>query len=260
MQAKQTNEATRNRAFAAGAIFTLCAPLLCAGGCGDVPLGEGEGEGEGEVDELGLPPASDFSCDDLDDLDGSEAACLDWNDTTTPGLEVEGGRWEVRGGMIVGFGPDSPSGDCTASLMSHALVPAVTAQDQRVRARLSSLARVDKVITLRSVDPANRVQVNFRATDTDGSYGDLMVQEIRDCVFTVFTGEGEIPIPHALGEAIDVELELVGTRLMVQVDGQTVFEREVPVVERAGQIGFGIIDRSTTVFDDVVMTSLDPLP
>lgn len=238
--------------------FAITLPsTVLIGACGDVPLGEGEGEGEdiAEVEDLRLPPSSNFSCDDLD---GSEEACLDWNDADAPGLEVEGGRWEVRERMVVGYGPETLPGDCTDSLMSHALVPDVTARDLRLRARLTSLTRVDKVLVLRSADPGNRVQLNFRALDDDGAYGDLMVQEIRDCVFTVFTGEGEVPIPHAIGEPLEVVIDLVGSRLAVDVDGRNVFDREVPVALREGKIGFGVIDRSVTVFDDVVMTSLDP--
>jgi hypothetical protein len=233
-------------------IAAVCALLLVGSACGDVSLGGDEDQGV-LPGGLRLPSPSGFSCDDLD---GSEEACLDWNDARQPGLEIEGGRWEVRNGMAVGFGPDAVPGDCTDSLMSHAMVPDVEAQDVLVRARLASLQRVDKVLVLRSADPANRVQVNFRARE-GADYGDLIVQEIRDCAFTKHTADNEIPIPHGFGDAIDVEVELVGAVVRVRVDGAVVFDREVPIAVRAGKAGFGVIDRSVTVFDDFVMVSYD---
>lgn len=235
---------------------TLSIPLaVCLlSACGDVALPGDDPRGSGG-DTRALPPSSGFSCDDLD---GSETACLDFNDDSDPGLDVEGGRWAVRQDSYVGWGPDAVAGDCTESLMTHALVPDVEAQDLHLHARLTSVERVDKVLVLRSRDRANRLQLNFRATDVDGSYGDLMVQEIRDCAFRRLTGEGEIPVPHALGAPIDVDVDLVGAHLLVEVDGRPVLDRDVDVAVASGRIGFGIIDRSITSFDDVVMTSLDP--
>lgn len=240
-----------------GAISLGSASFGCVLPNGSPPRDGRRAEDAGPVDPgiaLGLPAASDFSCANLD---GSESACFDFNDGSATTLTTEGGRWENVGGRFVGFGPEVVPGACTGSLMTHALVPGLVVEDVSVHVQLASVARVDKVVVLRSTGEENRVQVNLRALDSDASYGDLVVQEIRDCEFIRYTQEGEVPIPHALGDAVEVDINLVGARLTVEIDGTTAFDRDVPVALRSGQVGLGIIERSTTMFDDIVVTSLD---
>ena len=141
--------------------------------------------------------------------------------------------------------------------MTSSILTGVNLTDVSVTATMASLERVDKVIVLRSADPRNRVQLNFRAISEDGHYGDLVVQEIKDCVFTKYTSEGAIAVPHAMGEKIAVSVDLIGTHLAVQVNQRAVFEGDVPVAIRAGDVGVGVIDHSTTVFDDLVIRSRD---
>jgi hypothetical protein len=203
---------------------------------------------------LDLPPASTFSCDSLD---GSEDACIDFNDGDDRGMRTEGGAWTVADGWYVGEGPETVGGDCTDSLLTHAIIPDIEAQDAEVRMTMAALERVDKAIVLRSVDAANRIQLNFRASEA-GDYGDLMVQEVLNCEFVRHTTDGEIAIPHNIGEAVDVRVDLIGTHLRVVMNGDLVLDRDFPALSvRSGAIGMAVIDNSMTVFDDVVIKVLD---
>jgi hypothetical protein len=232
----------------------VCGVLACTVGC---VIGGGGEDDQSDAEKLGLdlPSASNFSCDDLD---GSESMCLDFNDDSSPGFEKEGGEWERVDGRYVGWGPELTAGTCTSSLMTHALVPDVEAQDLSFHAELASLVRVDKTITLRSVDEGNRLQVNFRAFDEDGNFGDLIVQEMRDCGKVPYTTDNEIPIPHQLGEKIDVDIDVIGAHVTIKVNDVTQFDRELPIAVRPGRVGIGVIENATTMFDDLVMVSHDP--
>jgi len=222
-------------------------------GCGFIP-GEGFSSEPGSdgVSADELPTASTFSCEDLE---AEPLLCVDFNDGSMPGFVLEGGTWEVVDGRLVGYGPDAPPGACTESLMTHAVLTQTVLQDLVVSVEMTAMERVDKVLLLRAVDGANRLQLNFRALTRDGNYGDLMIQEIRDCEFNLLTEEGELPIGHEMGDSIDVEVSLVGTRLRVSVDGHVVVNRDFEVAVRAGAVGLGIIDHATTMFDDLVVTA-----
>jgi hypothetical protein len=203
---------------------------------------------------LDLPPASTFSCDSLD---GSEDACIDFNDGDDRGMRTEGGGWSVAERWYVGEGPATVAGDCTDSLLTHAIIPDVEAQDVEVRMTMAALERVDKAIVLRSADAANRIQLNFRARDA-GDYGDLMVQEVVNCEFVRHTTDGEIAIPHDMSDPIDVRVDLIGTHLRVVMNGDLALDRDFPALSvRNGSIGMAVIDNSMTLFDDVVIKVLD---
>ncbi len=225
----------------------VIAGVLGTCACGPV------GSGPDAIDHP-LPDASDFSCSDLD---GSETACIDFNDGNDATFASEGGAWDVEDGWYVGTGPEQVPGPCPDSLMTHAIWSTAQAQDLSVHVRMASVLRVDKVLVLRSQDPANRVQLNFRALSENGALGDLMVQEIRDCTFTMFTAEGQVPAPHDVGQAIDVDVDLVGTHLSVQMDGNSIFDDDVPVAVRSGRVGVAVIDHSETVFDNLIVRSHD---
>lgn len=231
-------------------VLLSTASLLTAA-CGWIP-GEGffsDPNADGvTADEL--PEASNFECADAE---GEPLFCADFNDGQTEGFSYEGGEWEVVDERLIGYGPNAPTGDCTESLMTHAVLTDVRAQDVHMKVQLTAMERVDKVILLRNEDSANRLQLNFRALTRDGDYGDLMVQETRGCVFTVLTELGEVPIGHDMGEPIDAEIFLTGQRLVVLVNGETVLDRSFPIAEVTGAVGIGVIDHATSVFDDLVI-------
>lgn len=219
--------------------------------CGWVP-GQGflSDPNAGGVTADELPEASNFDCSDAD---GEPLFCADFNDGETDGFSYEGGEWEVVDERLIGYGPSAPSGDCTESLMTHAVLTDVRAQNVHLKVQLTAMERVDKVILLRNQDAANRLQLNFRALTRDGDYGDLMVQETQNCIFTLLTEVGEVPIGHDMGEPIDAEIFLTGQQLVVLVNGETVLDRSFPIAEVTGAVGIGVIDHATSVFDDLVI-------
>lgn len=89
--------------------------VLCVTGCAWTPFGDGEaGIEAGE-----LPEKSSFSCGEVE---GDPLFCADFNDGETSGFSFEGGDWEVIDERLIGYGPDAPAGDCTQSLMTHAVL------------------------------------------------------------------------------------------------------------------------------------------
>jgi hypothetical protein len=223
--------------------------VVAGAACG--PVGDPDTNARIEQD---LPPASTFRCSQLTD---HPTACVDFTDGKSDQFVTEGGEWQVIDGRYIGWGPDAAAPPCADSLMTHAIFQQVEAQDFSLHAQLDSVKRVDKVITFRSADPANRVQINFRDVDAQGHFGDVMVQEIKNCVFTKFTHDGQIPLPHPMNNPIAVDLDVQGAHLTVKVDGNTVIDADEPFAVRSGKIGFGVIDHSETVFDDFVVRKKD---
>lgn len=173
-------------------------------------------------------------------------------------MRIERGSFDVVSEGLVGTGPEAEPSVCSEAIWSHALFEGLSRQDVSISMLPAPVQRVDKAIVLRATDGRNRLQLNFRAHDQQGNYGDLMVEEVRDCVFTLLTAEGEIPIDDVLGLAIDVTVELVGVQLVVLVDGVLVVDRDFPVRVVSGEVGFGVIARSRAVFDNVVIDAMEP--
>lgn len=194
-------------------------------------------------------------CDDEPQFDCSEMDmagvmfCDDFNDGEAPLWHVESGEYSVEDGRYIGEGPDELDGSvCAASLMSASLREGSSAQDVAMHAELRSLERVDKALVLRARDSSNRIEINFRADPLN----DLMVQELVDCELVYHTEEGEIPLPHAMEDDLDIEVQLRGDRLVVFRDGEQVMDREFDFAnDAAGQVGVAVIDRSLTSFDSV---------
>lgn len=229
------------------------------GGGGQGGVG-GQGDG-GKGAEGGAGGSHPFDCDSFDGR-GVTAKCFDFgtSDSSTRWL-VEGGQWAVSSGAYVGSGPATPL-SCvqTGSQITAALVTGFSARDLRLHAQLTGVQRADKVVVLRARDPQNRVELNFRAGYDDGGTrrgGDLVIQELRNCVQTLHVGPGTLSIPHELGETLVVELELRGASLGVWVEGRQIFQGEVPISTSAGAVGVGVISGGITRFDDLFVQSLD---
>lgn len=220
--------------------------LLVMMGCGFIP-GEDLFGDPSDITSSDLPPASKFSCNDIRDLDPQ--VCIDFNYTPDTKLG-EDGIFEIVDGRLVGHGPDAGEDE---SLMTHLILPEFTGKDLHISLETTSMQRVDKVLLLRSVDSSNRLQLNFRALTGDGDYGDLIVQETRDGVFTLLTDPGEIPIGHELGETIKIEVWLINKYLRVRVNDEVVVSRDFNIAMVTGRMGVGVIDHSLTVFDDLVI-------
>jgi hypothetical protein len=209
------------------------------------------------VDESPLdmgPPCSEL-------LPSPEAGqfCLDFNDGTASGWTPEGGGWSVDNGVYVGTAPTLDGASCTASSMMTSMLDDIEARNVRITLDMMSKERADKLIVLRGLDPNNRIEINFRARYTDESAGDLVVQELVDCVQTFHTERFSVPLPHEIEQIIHVEITLLDDSLTVVVDEQQVLNAQFPIADRVGRVGLGVIEGGTTWFDDVIIEVLDPI-
>jgi hypothetical protein len=199
------------------------------------------------------PTLEQFNCDSMEGTAGL-MFCDDFNDGAAPSWATESGSWMVQDGLYFGSGPDTASTSvCSATLMNATMRQGVLAKDVLFHTEMTSHARADKTIVLRALDDSNRVELNFRAAPLN----DLIVQEVVDCEETYHTAEGEIPVPHAEGQTLDVEVELRGQNLLVTVDGAVVVNREFPLTDREGQVGVAVItEGSLTSFDSIWVQEL----
>lgn len=196
-----------------------------------------------------------IACDDepqLDcaDMDGMPEIvfCDDFNDGEAGSWTSTGGHFSVSGGRYIGEGPDEvDAGACGASLMTASLREGSGSADVAMHAELRSLERVDKVLVLRASDPSNRIELNFRADPLN----DLIVQELVDCELVYHTAEGEIPLPHAMEDTLEIDVELRGDRLIVMRDGELVVDRAFDFANAEGDVGVAVIEGGVTSFDSV---------
>lgn len=227
---------------------TLLAPTLAlAAGCDDDPEADPDaGVATPEVD-TGPPQ---LRCAALED-DPDRRFCDDFGGGAAMGWIPQAGTWEVIDGRYVGVGPMDVEGvECGASRMSASLREGSGAADLALHVRMASRTRADKVVVLRATDAANRIELNFRADP----FGDLVVQELVDCEVVFHVEPGEIAVPHAMDAFLEVEVELVGDRLVVVADGETVLDRQIDFAnDDEGRQGLAVIDRGATAFDDVYL-------
>lgn len=194
----------------------------------------------------------------------SSRLCYDFNDLSddddwTP----EGGQWAATSaGAYVGIGPAAPV-NCPAdagSYMTASLLDGFSAANVRMHVQMTGGAGPDKVLVLRARDGRNRIELNFRSNFGPLSVhgGDLVVQEIVDCVNADHVPQNTIAIPHAMNDVLDVDLELRGRQLQVWIGGNSVFDAEVPGIStEAGAVGLAVFINGTIRFDNFIVESLD---
>lgn len=231
------------------------------------PTGEEPAGGREAPGGQGGAPAEPF-CAALEDdsPESAERRCLDFDATgSAADFTTEAGTWSVEDGGFVVTGPESPA-TCAedGTWMTAATLNDFEAVDVRVRAELTGITRADKIVVLRHRDPENRIELNFRANyETEGVVegGDLVVQELNDCIGTMRIRPGELSIPHAIDDTITVEIELRGQRLVVHVDAalvlDTTFAEPNLLSEDAGSVGFGTIAQGSTRLDNLVVEALE---
>ncbi|HEY5281261.1 MAG TPA: hypothetical protein VIM14_00590, partial [Polyangia bacterium] len=100
-------------------------------------------------------------------------------------------------------------------------------------------------------------ELNFVANFTSDNVdlgGTLNIAELVDCVDTTYVSAyadtNKVPIPHAIGQAIVVDVQLIGQHLTVVVDGKQVFDSTLSVSTAAGSVGFAVFRDAETEFDD----------
>src|SRR6266487_1104142 len=171
----------------------------------------------------GLPEhaAAAFFCDDF-----STGSTDQWS----PGE----GLWTVKDGAYVGEGTDERFG-CGEFPTNQTLIRDFQARDVDLELDMMSIQRVDKILVLRSADPDNQIELNFRAERPDEFPSDLVVQERSRCNFTLLTPEFSVLIPpHQVGQTIHTRAQLVHERLRVWIDGTLVLNRSFPFSVRSG--------------------------
>ena len=196
-----------------------------------------------------------FGCDDEPQLDCADVEgkpgimfCDDFSDGEEASWVPEGGGFSVSGARYVGEGPAELDGSlCGASQMTASLREGSRSTDVVMHAEMRSLERVDKVLVLRAVDDANRIELNFRAAP----YNDLIVQELIDCELVYYTSDGEVVVEHDMGSTLEVDVTLRGNRLIVRRKAETVLDREFDFASTEGAVGVGVIEGGVSSFDSV---------
>jgi hypothetical protein len=174
--------------------------------------------------------------------------CDDFSDGTDAKWNPQGGLWEVIDNEYVGTGVQDA---CDTGFSSNeTLVRALSARNVELRVDMRSMERVDKGIVLRSSGPGEQIELNFRAAP----FNDLAVQEISGCVQQVLSFD---PLPHEMGQTIDVQVRLVGNILKVWMDGELVLERCYDFRASSGAVGLAVIDGGVSAFDNVQVDVLN---
>jgi len=169
--------------------------------------------------------------------------CDDFRDGTAARWEPQGGTWEVIDNEYVGIGPRDACG--TGFSSNETLIRDLRVDDVEMRFDMRA-PQVDKGIVLRSTGPGDQIELNFRADP----YNDLVVQELVACQFIWL--EFTPLIPHPVEETLDVQLKLVGDRLVVWINGELVLDRTFPFQAKSGSVGLAVIGiGGTTTFDNV---------
>lgn len=214
---------------------------------------------------------------DCSELSTTPLLCDDFNEGFDESWTVtQGDTWRIVDGQYEGVGTQGQPDVCGESFISASVVGGFSAADVRVRARLTAVVRNDAILVLRAADEANRIELNFRAGDAEGTalVADIAVQDIQACVVSTYVNPYD-PAQHTLlpgnpriGEPFDVMVELRGQELRVWVnDTELTFAdgNVFPMLPTdPGGVGFGVIaspmdgvDRGRTHFDYVVVESLD---
>ena len=221
----------------------------------------------GVIDARAMDTAGDeaspgtFSCtgQDVPDSGVLLQRCYDFSDPASAAdFDSEAGTWVVANGSYIATGPSDqvtcPGGSLGGSGMAASVLRGFSAQDVRVHAKLVGVTDADEVIVLRSRPGGNRIELNFRANFVDNGVatgGDLVIAELRDCVDITYVDVNTILIPHAMGRAIVVDVELVGQHLTLAMDGNVVFDRTVDVATDPGSVGFAVFQHGfQAMFDD----------
>jgi hypothetical protein len=213
--------------------------------------------------------ADNFSCSAQVPPDAgiSQRVCNDFsNPASTSNLVPEAGTWTVADGFYTAMGP-ADQVTCPAdsgTVMTASVLAGLSAQNVRVHAKMTSVVGPDKLLVLRSRPGGNRIEVNFRANFVDNGQpqgGDLNLADLVDCVnagdYISAGGANRILIPHAVGQSIMVDLQLVGQQITIAVDGRIVFDRSLPISTNPGSVGFAVFRNSTVLFDDLLVDVLD---
>ena len=158
----------------------------------------------------------------------------------------DSGTWTVVNGEYQGSGV-SPSGFGP----NQSVVRDLQARDVDIELDMRSVAGVDKGLILRSADPYNQIELNFRAARPNAYPADLVVQELTNGSQSFYIGEFAVLIPHDVGQTIHVRARLVGPQLTVWMNGAVVLDSSFSFAIRSGRVGIGVLAGQVAAFDNV---------
>ena len=226
--------------------------------------------------EAGSEAQPAFACSSLGAVpsDVSQRLCFDFSDPSqSSSFSPEAGTWSVVGGSYQGIGPTDgqvtcPGGAFAGSAMTTSVLSVPSAANVRVHARMTSMTRPDKVLVLRAQPSGDRIELNFRSYYVDGQQlgGDFTISTLFACNQTLFVVPGAIPVPQYDFLPITVDVQLIGQRLTVAVDGKQIYDGTPTatgvdggtsqLLSQPGRVGFGVFYDGQDTFDDLVVEVL----
>ena len=211
---------------------------------------------------------STFACSSLGTVpsDVSQRLCLDFSDPSqSSSFTPEAGTWAVVNGSYHGVGPTGgqvtcPGGPFKGTAMTTSVLSTPSVANVRVHAWMMSMTRPDKVLVLRAQPSGDRIELNFRSYYIDGQQygGDFSISTLSACKQTLFDLPGAIPVPQYDYKPIEVDVQLIGQKLTVAVDGKQIYDG-VPtatgvdggtgqLLSAPGRVGFGVFDDGEVAF------------
>ena len=218
-----------------------------------------------------------FACASLGPFQSnvSQRLCFDFSDPSQcNSFKPEAGSWSDVDGSYHGTGPTNgqitcPGGPFTGTAMTTSVLSTLSATNVRLHARMTSMTRPDKVIVLRSQPSGNRIEVNFRSyfDMNDKQYGgDVVISALYNCHQVFFVLPDAISIPQYDNQPIAVDVQLLGQRLTISLDGRQIYDdtptatdldsgtRQLPA--ESGSVGFGVFYDGEVAFDDLIVEVL----
>jgi hypothetical protein len=220
---------------------------------------------------------SAFACSSLGTVpsDVSQRLCFDFsNPSQSSSFSPEAGTWSVVGNSYRGIGPTDgqitcPGGAFAGTAMTTSVLNTLSAANVRVHARMTSITRPDKVLALRAQPSGDRIELNFRsyfAMDGQQYGGDLVISTLSACEQNILVLPDAVPVPQYSFKPVVVDVQLIGQKLTVVVDGNPIYD-DTPtatsvdggthqLLSEPGRVGFGVFDDGEVVFDDLIVEVL----
>lgn len=158
----------------------------------------------------------------------------------------DSGTWGVLNGEYQGSGALSSGFGANQSVVRD-----LQGRDIDIELDMRSVGGVDKGVILRSADPMNEIELNFRAARPNAYPADLVVQEVTNGSQSFHVGEFAVLIPHDVGQTIHVRARLVGSQLTVWMNGAIVLDSSFAFAIRSGRVGVGVPAGEVAAFDNV---------
>jgi hypothetical protein len=125
------------------------------------------------------------------------------------------------------------------------------------------------VLALRAQPSGDRIELNFRsyfAMDGQQYGGDLVISTLSACEQNILVLPDAVPVPQYSFKPVVVDVQLIGQKLTVVVDGNPIYD-DTPtatsvdggthqLLSEPGRVGFGVFDDGEVVFDDLIVEVL----